>query len=743
MNQLKPIHLTHAEPFALGNATVVPDARLIETADGETIRLEPRAMQVLVALYQASGHTLSHDDLIETCWDGQIVGDNAISRIISQLRKALGAAGDIAEIETVPRVGYRLEAGESTAIEQQSARQPPLPPAQKPGPWKAVLIGIITVLAMALIYFKFNDSTPAAGDGRIAIAVMPLDSIDDEGRLLGEGFAGELRSELGRHPAFRVLGRNSTLALRAGDETQPGFGLDYFLEGQVKEEGEQLSFRLSLIDADNGETVWSEAYKGKADESLDLQDAATNGIVDYFALARRADGKPADRTHKHARYLIAMALIMDRGTESVVRAKSLLDDLTRQSPEYPQGWSAHAMASALAGGYSSEAERRDELYRIAHESVERALALDPDLASAYAVRGFLLDNQARFPQEAHAALRRAVDLNPDDSQAWYWLSNHYFAQGDAKAAMEAAYEVLRIDPLWIHAQRAVDLAEAFGSHETARKLREQTSLRHPEPHIRHMAQAQIAAGKGDWSEAIRSIDRAIETSGTSSNRRSLQFTRLTLFTLLDVEWDRPLDPFTPAPIARMVKGEPPLRPDLDEEIGTRFPLVISSDGLMMEVFASGQCPLIIDEAHAQYDTGSGSQARIALEELPWLALCDDTGSYRTVAAKFERTYDGLYARGALAAMSLGDLAKVKAGLGKQEEAIALLLEARDAGWPNFLPTTSFLPFFSPRLRGNPVYAPLEGDPRFERLADEIEANIGKERAETIAYLAERGAAPTP
>ena len=42
--------------------------------------LDPRVMQVLVALTGAAGKVLSRDDLIALCWDGRIVGDNAINR---------------------------------------------------------------------------------------------------------------------------------------------------------------------------------------------------------------------------------------------------------------------------------------------------------------------------------------------------------------------------------------------------------------------------------------------------------------------------------------------------------------------------------------------------------------------------------------------------------------------------------------------------------------------------------------
>ena len=65
-------------------------------------------MQVLVALADARGAVVTRDQLIATCWSGQIVGDDAINRAVSAVRRALREAGSSALLETVPKVGFRL-----------------------------------------------------------------------------------------------------------------------------------------------------------------------------------------------------------------------------------------------------------------------------------------------------------------------------------------------------------------------------------------------------------------------------------------------------------------------------------------------------------------------------------------------------------------------------------------------------------------------------------------------------------
>lgn len=101
------IRLAEAEAFTLGRLGVVPPLRQAVWSDGGRT-LEPRVMQVLVALGREPGVIVGRDTLIDRCWGGRIVGENAIQRTISLLR-ALGAESGAFEIETITKVGYRLK----------------------------------------------------------------------------------------------------------------------------------------------------------------------------------------------------------------------------------------------------------------------------------------------------------------------------------------------------------------------------------------------------------------------------------------------------------------------------------------------------------------------------------------------------------------------------------------------------------------------------------------------------------
>ncbi|MGN6589730.1 MAG: winged helix-turn-helix domain-containing protein [Sphingomicrobium sp.] len=102
------IVLAHEPPFSIGAAEFRPATREV-TCDGETAIVEPRVMQALVALHRADGAVVSKDDLASLCWDGRIVGEDAINRVMSRLRLVADKhAGGQFRVETITKVGYRL-----------------------------------------------------------------------------------------------------------------------------------------------------------------------------------------------------------------------------------------------------------------------------------------------------------------------------------------------------------------------------------------------------------------------------------------------------------------------------------------------------------------------------------------------------------------------------------------------------------------------------------------------------------
>ncbi|MCH8617479.1 winged helix-turn-helix domain-containing protein [Sphingomonas sp. SM33] len=136
------IDLARSRDFDLGAAHVRPSLLEIRFG-GRTEVVEPRVMQLLVALVRAGGAPVSRDELIETCWGGLIVSDDAVNQSVSKLRRAVAGIQGVT-VTSVPRVGYRIVKPASALVE--ASRPPTLAGARRAVTLSAIL-AVASILA--------------------------------------------------------------------------------------------------------------------------------------------------------------------------------------------------------------------------------------------------------------------------------------------------------------------------------------------------------------------------------------------------------------------------------------------------------------------------------------------------------------------------------------------------------------------------------------------------------------------
>jgi DNA-binding winged helix-turn-helix (wHTH) protein/Tfp pilus assembly protein PilF len=127
-----PIDLAHEPSFAIGALEIHPPTHEV-SRDGLRHVIEPRVMQVLIALARADGGVVTRDELGALCWNGRVVGDDAIHRVLSRLRRlGEGFAGGAFRIETITRVGYRLVRPDAEGAPAAEARADAVPAGASP-----------------------------------------------------------------------------------------------------------------------------------------------------------------------------------------------------------------------------------------------------------------------------------------------------------------------------------------------------------------------------------------------------------------------------------------------------------------------------------------------------------------------------------------------------------------------------------------------------------------------------------
>jgi DNA-binding winged helix-turn-helix (wHTH) protein/tetratricopeptide (TPR) repeat protein len=173
------IDLAQCEDFDLGDVTVRPSTREI-LRNGISEILEPKVMQVLVALGSTPMRVVSRDELIEKCWNARFVGEDAINRVIGKLRRAAAsAAAGTFRIDTVARVGYRLSLAESMAetpvVESTSslAEASGLSRANRLTRWALAAIAGVTIL-WAVVEARWPHKPAVASQGGSANTAEPV-----------------------------------------------------------------------------------------------------------------------------------------------------------------------------------------------------------------------------------------------------------------------------------------------------------------------------------------------------------------------------------------------------------------------------------------------------------------------------------------------------------------------------------------------------------------------------------------
>ncbi len=143
-----------------------PGAFSVEKS-GRPLSLEPKSIHVLLYLIRNRPRAVGKEELLRSVWEDVAVTDNALTRVVAQLRKALGDDAKVARyVETVPTIGYRFIA-EVRELQDESAAPPPLPlplPVAPPKPRRSMALAIALVaVALALLLAASRLFSPAPG----------------------------------------------------------------------------------------------------------------------------------------------------------------------------------------------------------------------------------------------------------------------------------------------------------------------------------------------------------------------------------------------------------------------------------------------------------------------------------------------------------------------------------------------------------------------------------------------------
>lgn len=396
------------------------------------IPLQPQVFDLLVHLVSNRHRVVSKDDLLRDVWGGRIVSESALATRIHAARRAVGDDGATQHlIRTVSRSGYRF-------VGQVRERRA-TPPA-KPSP---VRQDVAT-----------SQAAPGLANAP-SIAVLPFANFTSQRDL--DYFAGSLTEELTIalsriHWLIVVAGTTvSGTAIARTDDHWSAIATDarYALTGTVSEVDQRLRVTLHLIETATSAHLWADHYDGALDNRYELQDRVASraaGLVEPLLEtvegARLVD-EPTDDLTAREGYLRAVAMLAS--ARRLPAALALLEDTIARQPE-------DGPVLALAANCSM---------RRAMDQVGDDPAADSRKGAEYAWRALevapedpnVLANVARplaYAGEDIGAtismMDRALALNPNFARGWYIRGFLRYWAGDSETAIAEVETAQRLSP---------------------------------------------------------------------------------------------------------------------------------------------------------------------------------------------------------------------------------------------------------------------------------------------------------
>lgn len=366
------------------------------------------------------------------------------------------------------------------------------------------------------------EAPAVAGPRALSIAVLPFVnmSADADNEYFSDGLSEEVLNVLARMQDFRVAGRTSSFAFKGQQQDLRAIGerlgVANILEGSVRKQGDKVRVTAQLIDASSGYHLWSDTYDRRLDDVFAIQDDIATEVVkalrqtllaaDEVIISQTAKGDVEAYNH----YLRGQFHVRLRTRSGLERALEEFQQAILVDPDYAPPHAGIAMVYALLDNYSYRS--LGETGELAHAALERALALDPQSDEAWAVRGLLLGQGPGALQrvaEARAALERAVEINPNNAFAHLWLSSTLFPDFEAaRATLRRAYDLDPLSPVIIY-RRAMDAATW---QDDAAFERFHSELREvaPDWFITWQALGTAAQQSGRIAEAALAFERALE-----------------------------------------------------------------------------------------------------------------------------------------------------------------------------------------------------------------------------------------
>ncbi len=265
----------------------------------------------------------------------------------------------------------------------------------------------------------------------------------------------EIITALSRFSGLWVIARNSSFAYkgRSVDVKQVGreLGVRYVLEGSVRKSANRLRITGQLIDASNGVHIWADRFEGALADVFDLQDEITASVVGAMspkieqAEIERAKRKPTASLDAYDYFLHGMATDHDWTREANNEALRLFYKAIEIDPDFASAYGMAAWCYGVRKGCRWMVDQAEEVAE-ASRLARKAVSLGKDDAVALSRGGWVLAYVAHDLDAGSVFIERALALNPNLAFAWLAIGWLKVWLGEPEVALRHLAHTLRLSP---------------------------------------------------------------------------------------------------------------------------------------------------------------------------------------------------------------------------------------------------------------------------------------------------------
>jgi TolB-like protein/DNA-binding winged helix-turn-helix (wHTH) protein len=517
--------------------------------NGDRVPIAPKGFDMLAYLVEHAGRVVTQDEILEALWPETHVNPEVLRKYIREIRKVLGDRPNNPEfIETLPKRGYRFvapvieecaaepsnpsNAFPSPSMEEQGAEEnhgSTAAPSESESFWgrrrllKLAILPVLAIVAAAglslyLLLAQYGRNAHALNNTSIAVLPFADMSPGRDQEYFSDGLTEQLIDDLAKVPRLEVIGRSSAFQFKgkSDDIRDVGrtLGVANVLEGSVRREGNHVRITAELIKADDGFQLWSQTYDWEIDDIFAVQDEIALSATQALQVKLLgSNGQPVASNPRSANPEAYQAYLQaeyfsERGPskEGFGKALAYADAAIKLDEKYAPAWALRASVQNMMAesGLVDPAEG----FRNARENAGRAVALDPNLASAYVALAATQISSDWDWDAANISITKAAALEPGNVEVLRMSSYLSRILGNLDQAIKLYEQAVALDPLRINSYSGLGyLLYSAGRYAEAQATLQKALDLNPRATYVHLTLDKILLAEGKPQQALVEIEK--------------------------------------------------------------------------------------------------------------------------------------------------------------------------------------------------------------------------------------------